>query len=176
VLVRISRDRVVTIDYTLRLGDGSLVETSVGEEGPLSYLHGRAQIVPGVERAIDGAEEGAVVEVDLSPEEAYGQRDPHGVFVVPRSAFPDDGELQVGMTFSATRSDGQTFLFQVLELRDELVVIDTNHPLAGQALHVAVAVRSVREATDAELRAGKATNGEAAAGTYTDGNGAPQQH
>src|SRR5689334_21480569 len=99
--MKISRDRVMTIDYTLRLGDGSLVETSVGDEGPLSYLHGRSQIVPGVERAIDGAEEGAVVEVDLTPDEAYGARDPQGVFMVPRSAFPDDGELAVGKTFSA---------------------------------------------------------------------------
>ena len=73
--MKISKDRVVCMDYTIRLGNGRVVESSVGQE-PLTYLHGRRQIVPGVERAIEGLESGALLEIVVPPGEAYGDRDP----------------------------------------------------------------------------------------------------
>ncbi|MFI5290940.1 MAG: peptidylprolyl isomerase, partial [Polyangia bacterium] len=69
--VKIGRDRVVCIDYTIRLASGQVVETSVGSE-PLTYLQGRRQIVPGVEHAVDGLEAGASLEIVVPPDEAYG--------------------------------------------------------------------------------------------------------
>ena len=149
--MKITRDRVVSIDYTIRLGDGSVVESTTREgSGPLTYLHGRAQIVPGVERAIEGAAVGEVVEVVVQPHDAFGDRDPAGVFLVPRGAFPAEDGVEMGSTYSATRPDGRSVLFRVVGLQGDTVLIDTNHPLAGQTLHVWVAVRQVRDATDEE--------------------------
>ncbi len=144
----------MSIDYAIRLSGGEVVESTT-ESGPLAYLHGRAQIVPGVERAIEGAGIGEEREVEVSPEEGYGERDPEGVFLVPRAAFPDDEPVAAGMTFSAVRPDGQAVVFSIVRVEDELVLVDTNHPLAGQHLQVWVAVRGVREATEAELLGGE---------------------
>jgi FKBP-type peptidyl-prolyl cis-trans isomerase SlyD len=142
------------MDYTIRLASGQVVETSVGQE-PLTYLHGRRQIVPGVEKAIDGLESGALLEVVVPPGEAYGNRDPSGVFVVPRAAFPTGEEVGPGMMFSASRPDGKTITFRVVECNDELVLVDTNHPLAGETLHISIHVHHVRAATNEELFNGR---------------------
>jgi FKBP-type peptidyl-prolyl cis-trans isomerase SlyD len=154
--VKISKDRVVCIDYTIRLSNGQVVESSVGQE-PLTYLHGRKQIVPGVEKAIDGLEPGASLDIVVAPAEAYGDRDPAGIFVVPRAAFPTDEEVGPGMMFSAHRPDGRTLTFRVVEANDELVLVDTNHPLAGETLHISVLVHDVRNATAEEIFRGKPT-------------------
>lgn len=153
--MKISKDRVVCMDYTIRLASGQVVETSIGQE-PLTYLHGRRQIVPGVEKAIDGLEDGALLEVVVPPAEAYGDRDPSGVFVVPRAAFPAGEEVAAGMMFSASRPDGKTITFRVVEANDELVLVDTNHPLAGETLHISIHVHHVRAATNEELFNGRA--------------------
>ena len=153
--MKISKDRVVCMDYTIRLGNGRVVESSVGQE-PLTYLHGRRQIVPGVERAIEGLDAGALLEVVVPPAEAYGDRDPSGVFVVPRAAFPSGEEIGPGMMFSASRPDGKSITFRVVEANDELVLVDTNHPLAGETLHISIHVHSVRSATTDELFSGRA--------------------
>jgi FKBP-type peptidyl-prolyl cis-trans isomerase SlyD len=153
--VKISKDRVVCMDYTIRLGNGRVVESSVGQE-PLTYLHGRRQIVPGVERAIEGLDSGALLEVVVPPSEAYGDRDPSGVFVVPRGAFPAGEEIGPGMMFSASRPDGKSITFRVVEANDDLVLVDTNHPLAGETLHISIHVHSVRSATTDELFTGRA--------------------
>ena len=154
--MKISKDRVVCMDYTIRLGNGRVVESSVGQE-PLTYLHGRRQIVPGVEKAIEGLESGALLEVVVSPADAYGDRDPSGVFVVPRNAFPSGEEIAPGMMFSASRPDGKSVTFRVIEANDQLVLVDTNHPLAGETLHISIHVHTVRSATTDELYSGRAT-------------------
>ena len=153
--MKILKDRVVCMDYTIRLGNGRVVESSVGQE-PLTYLHGRRQIVPGVEKAIEGLESGALLEVVVPPGEAYGDRDPSGVFVVPRGAFPAGEEIGPGMMFSASRPDGKSITFRVIEANDELVLVDTNHPLAGETLHISIHVHTVRSATTDELFSGRA--------------------
>jgi FKBP-type peptidyl-prolyl cis-trans isomerase SlyD len=152
--VKIGKDRVVCIDYTIRLANGQVVETSIGNE-PLTYLHGRKQIVPGVEKAVEGLETGASLEIVVPPDEAYGDRDPAGVFVVPRGAFPSDESVGPGMMFSAHRPDGRSLTFRVVEANEELVLVDTNHPLAGETLHISVLVHEVREASDEEMTEGR---------------------
>jgi len=153
--VKICRDRVVRIDYTIRLASGQVVESSIGAE-PLTYLHGHKQIVPGVEHAVEGLDSGASLEIVVPPEEAYGNRDAAGVFVVPRAAFPEGEEVGPGMMFSAHRPDGRTLTFRVIEANEELVLVDTNHPLAGETLHISVLVHEVRGATADELLEGRA--------------------
>ena len=153
--MKIARDRVVCIDYTIRLVSGQVVETSIGTER-LTYLHGHKQIVPGVEHAVEGLEQGTTLEIVVPPEEAYGERDAAGVFVVPRAAFPVGEEVGPGMMFSAQRPDGRSLTFRVIESNDELVLVDTNHPLAGETLHISVQVHEVRDATADELLEGRA--------------------
>jgi len=160
--VKISKDRVVCMDYTIRLATGRTVESSVGQE-PLTYMHGRRQIVPGVEKAIEGLEEGALLEVVVPPGEAYGERDPAGVFVVPRNAFPTGEDVGPGMMFSASRPDGKSITFRVIEANEELVLVDTNHPLAGETLHISIHVHHVRSATADELFTGRADLGSTSA-------------
>jgi FKBP-type peptidyl-prolyl cis-trans isomerase SlyD len=153
--VKIAKDRVVCMDYTIRLSNGQVVESSVGHE-PLTYMHGRRQIVPGVEKAIEGLEAGALTEVVVPPAEAYGERDAAGVFVVPRAAFPSGEEVGPGMMFSASRPDGKSITFRVVEANTELVLVDTNHPLAGETLHISIHVHYVRPATTTEIYSGHA--------------------
>jgi FKBP-type peptidyl-prolyl cis-trans isomerase SlyD len=153
--VKIVKDRIVCMDYTIRLASGQVVESSVGQE-PLTYLHGRHQIVPGVERAVEGLEAGALLEIVVPPPEAYGDRDPAGVFVVPRTAFPISEDVGPGMMFSASRPDGKSITFRVIEANDQLVLVDTNHPLAGETLHISIHVHEVRFATSDELYSGRA--------------------
>jgi FKBP-type peptidyl-prolyl cis-trans isomerase SlyD len=153
--VKIVKDRIVCMDYTIRLASGQVVESSVGQE-PLTYLHGRRQIVPGVEKAVEGLESGALLEIVVPPGEAYGERDPAGVFVVPRAAFPTGEDVGPGMMFSASRPDGKSITFRVIEANDQLVLVDTNHPLAGETLHISIHVHDVRVATTDELYSGRA--------------------
>jgi FKBP-type peptidyl-prolyl cis-trans isomerase SlyD len=148
--MKVASDRVISIDYTIRTEAGEVVETSTGGP-PLRYLHGHSQVVAGVENAIDGCEAGSEVEIEIAPEDGYGERDPAGVFLVPRSSFPTEEPIAPGMTFSAVRPDGQPIVFRVVRADHEVVLVDTNHPLAGQRLQVWVAVREVREATSTEL-------------------------
>lgn len=153
--MRIVKDSVVCIDYTIKLATGQVVESSVGQE-PLTYLHGRRQIVPGVEKAVEGQEAGSTFEIVVPPDDAYGGRDPSGVFVVPRGAFPSEEQVGPGMMFSAHRPDGKSLTFRVVEANDELVLVDTNHPLAGETLHISVVVHMVRPATTNEIIHGRA--------------------
>jgi FKBP-type peptidyl-prolyl cis-trans isomerase SlyD len=151
--MKIAKDRVVAIEYTIRNQAGDVVDTSDGR-GPLVYLHGHDQIVPGVESAIDGLEAGKDIEVSIDPGDAYGERDPGAILILPRSAFPAGEDLEAGTMFRAFRSDGRPVIFSVIEASEEHVVVDANHPLAGQTLKVNVIVLSVRTATGDELRHG----------------------
>ena len=163
--MRVTKNHIVWIDYIIRLRSGDIVETSIGE-APLGYLHGRSQILPGIERAIEGMEVGDERVVELEPEEGYGERDAAGVFLVPRAAFPAEEELHPGMSFSALRSDGEPILFRVLRADSDAVLVDGNHPLAGKSLVVWIAVRAVREATDDERRLGLVSVEETAPPNY----------
>jgi FKBP-type peptidyl-prolyl cis-trans isomerase SlyD len=149
--VRIAKDTVVSIDYTIRNGDGAVLDSSQGRQ-PLVYLHGYRQIVPGVEDAIEGLESGSAVDLWIGPEQAYGDRDPSAVLVLPRTAFPEDETLETGSMFRAFRPDGRPIIFSVIEVTGDMVVVDANHPLAGQTLQVQVEVIAVRDST-AEERA-----------------------
>src|SRR5262245_25928226 len=100
--MKIAKDRVVAIEYTIRNQAGDVVDTSDGR-GPLVYLHGHDQIVPGVEAAIDGLEVGKNLEVSIHPDDAYGERDPAAILILPRRAFPAEEDLAPGTMFRAFR-------------------------------------------------------------------------
>jgi FKBP-type peptidyl-prolyl cis-trans isomerase SlyD len=149
----ISARKVVTIDYVLKNDEGEVLDSSEGAE-PLAYLHGAEQIVPGLERALEGLEVGAVRDVVVQPSDGYGEPDPGGVFTIPRQSLPPELPISVGDTFMGESDDGEAVPVRVVELRDDVVVVDANHPLAGVVLHFHVEVREVRDATLEELQHG----------------------
>jgi FKBP-type peptidyl-prolyl cis-trans isomerase SlyD len=153
--MEIAKDRVVSIEYKLHLGDGNLIDESDPGD-PLVYLHGYEEIVPGLEKALEGKKTGDSLKVQVSPEEGYGEVDPDGVEEVPRDEFPPDMELEEGGIVTATDEDGDDVEFLVKKLNEKTVVVDFNHPLAGKTLHFEVTVREVRAATAEELEHGHA--------------------
>jgi FKBP-type peptidyl-prolyl cis-trans isomerase SlyD len=150
--------KVVTIDYTLRNAAGDVLDSSDGSE-PLTYLHGANQIVPGLERALDGLDTGAERDVVVAPEDGYGAADPAGIFTIPRAAFPPDLVVAAGDTFMGENDDGEGLPVRVVEVRDDAILVDANHPLAGVTLYFHVSVRDVRDATLEELMHGGAGGG-----------------
>jgi FKBP-type peptidyl-prolyl cis-trans isomerase SlyD len=153
--MQIAKDSVVSIDYRLHLGDGNLVDESDPGD-PLVYLQGYEEIVPGLEKALEGKKAGDTLKVQVTPEEGYGEYDPDGVEEVPREDFPPDMELEEGGIVTAVDDDGDEVEFLVKKLNPKTVVVDFNHPLAGKTLHFEVTVREVRAATAEELEHGHA--------------------
>ena len=143
---------VVSIHYTLRDDDGDVIDSSVDSE-PLDYLHGAGNIVPGLEAAREGKAVGAKFKVTVPPADGYGERGPDPK-PVPRSAFPDDMELEPGTQLFVRGPDGEPFPVWIAGVSDEDVMLDQNHPLAGATLHFEVEVLSVRAATKDELEHG----------------------
>ncbi len=153
--MKITENCIVAIDYSLKAEDGSLIDTSEGDE-PLYYLHGSGQIVPGLEGALLGKSEGDKLAVTVKPEEGYGPRRTDRVLTVPRSSLPEGETPEVGMQLEAVGRRGEHIVLWVTEVHDETVTLDGNHPLAGQTLYFDVEVKSVREATKEELSHGHA--------------------
>jgi FKBP-type peptidyl-prolyl cis-trans isomerase SlyD len=151
--MKVGKGSVVFLDYRLHLGDGVVVDAS-SPDNPLTYLHGEGQIVPGLEKALEGLDAGEARQVVVAPEDAYGPSDPQGIQEVPRTSFPPDVVLQPGMELMAHGPEGEPVPFAVREVRLETVLIDLNHPLAGKTLHFDVMVREVRQATAEELAHG----------------------
>jgi FKBP-type peptidyl-prolyl cis-trans isomerase SlyD len=151
----VAKDKVVTIHYTLKDSSGDVLDSS-REGDPLQYLHGHGGIVPGLERAMEGKAVGATLEVKLPPKDGYGEKKGPGPQEVPRDAFEDDAELEAGMPFAAMGPGGRRIPMWVVAVTGDKVLIDTNHPLAGQTLHFDVEVVAIRDATKDELSHGHA--------------------
>ncbi|HZN54155.1 MAG TPA: peptidylprolyl isomerase [Candidatus Polarisedimenticolaceae bacterium] len=147
--MKIERGRVVRMHYTLRDERGATVESSVGHE-PLAYLHGYGQIIPGLERALDGSEAGLRTSFTIPPKDAYGEKDPAAVIRAPREDFPDHITLEPGAELQADTPDGPV-TFTVVSVDERHAVLDGNHPLAGQTLTFDVEVVDVRAATAEEV-------------------------
>lgn len=132
----------VSIEYTLTLEDGTKVDTNVGGE-PLVFEQGAGQIVPGLEEELAGLEEGDSKKVTVGPEKAYGPVDPNAFQEVEAEKVPEDARKE-GTVLLARDAQGNGRQVRVHEVKDESVVIDFNHPLAGQTLTFDVKVLDVR--------------------------------
>lgn len=150
--MQISSNKVVSIHYTLKNDAGEILDTSAGR-APLAYLHGAGNIVPGLERALEGKTNGDMLNVRVAPEEGYGPRHDALVQDVPREAFQGVGDIQPGMQFHAQGPSGP-MVVTVVETNDNSVKVDGNHPLAGETLHFDVEVTDVRDATEEEQEHG----------------------
>jgi len=151
--MKVGKGTVVSIDYQLRLGDGTVIEAS-DPGNPLVYLHGEGFIVPGLERGLEGSAAGETRQVTVTPEDGYGERDEEGVQDIPRAAFPAGVQLRVGAELVTQGPDGEEVPFVIRELHEDKVVVDLNHPLAGKTLHFKVSVLEVRAASAEELAHG----------------------
>lgn len=149
--MQIANRKVVTIDYTLTDEQGTVLDTSKGQE-PLSYIHGSNSIIPGLEAALEGKAAGESLKVTVTPDDGYGPRDERLVQAIDRTRFPIP-DVRVGMEFEAQSPQG-TRVVKVVSVADDKVMVDGNHPLAGVTLAFDVTIVSVRDASPDELQHG----------------------
>ncbi|HET6426689.1 MAG TPA: peptidylprolyl isomerase [Planctomycetaceae bacterium] len=143
---------VVSIDYTLTDSEGEILDQS--EAGsPLVYLHGADNIIPGLEAALTGKSKGDSLKVTVEAADGYGEYDESLVAEVERDRFPGADEVELGDQFQANTPDGPR-LVTVIEIADDTITIDANHPLAGETLNFDVKVVDIRVATSEEIAHG----------------------
>jgi FKBP-type peptidyl-prolyl cis-trans isomerase SlyD len=141
----------VELEYVLTLDSGQEMDRSAADK-PLGFIFGARQIVPGLEKKLQGMQAGESAKLLVEAAEGYGVRDESMIRDIPRKNFPDDMNVEVGMIFQAQTPYGPTHL-KVVEVSDDNVKGDFNHPLAGERLTFDVKVIGVREATEQELAA-----------------------
>ncbi len=151
--MEIAAARVATFHYILTDDAGQVIDRSPDSQ-PLSYFHGAGNIVPGLERALDGRRAGDSLTVDVAPADGYGERVDGLVQDVPREAFGGIDTIEPGMQFQADGGQGPV-LVTVVAADERQVRIDGNHPLAGKTLHFDVRITDVREATEEERQSGR---------------------
>ncbi|MBQ3798937.1 MAG: peptidylprolyl isomerase [Treponema sp.] len=149
----VAKDKVVSINYTLRGDDGGVIDTSEGR-APLEYLHGHGMLLPKFEESLAGHNPGDNLTCDLAAKDGYGEYDESLVTEVPRSQFETDMEIEVGMAFQAMTESGPSIV-TVTKVTPDVITVDANDSLAGKNLHFAVEVLEVRDATEDELRSGR---------------------
>jgi FKBP-type peptidyl-prolyl cis-trans isomerase SlyD len=142
----------VVLEYTLRDSDDDVLDASDAEDGkPIVYIHGYGMLVPGLEKALTGLAVGDQKEVVVSPEEGFGERDEELVLEIDRADVPNPQSVAVGDELVAESSDGEEAVMRVIEVTPDAVILDGNHPLAGETLRYSVVVREVRPATEQEI-------------------------
>lgn len=152
--MRITKHKIVTIDYTLTNGKGTVLNSSNGNE-PFTFIQGIGSIIPGLETALEGKSSGDELMVRITPEEGYGPRNDSLIEVVSKDLFEDVEEIKVGMQFEAKTETGKQLL-TITRIEGNDVTVDGNHPLAGETLNFDVTIRDVRDATSEELSHGHA--------------------
>jgi len=151
--LRVGEGVVVSLDYTVRLEDGEVVDTSSGVE-PLQYMQGYGQIISGLEKELSGMAIGDEKMVVVGPNEGYGERNPDAFQEVPREVFPPDMLLEPGTGLHVRDESGQVFEVQVAKADNDHVLLDFNHPLAGKTLYFDVKIAGLRPATAEEQEHG----------------------
>jgi len=142
--VTIANDMDVALEYTLTV-DGAVVDSTEGK-APFHYIHGRKQVVAGLERQLQGLHIGDSKELTVAPEEGYGAVDPAAVVEVAKTQLPPDAQPTIGMVLRGLNQDGKSFRATVKEVKDQSVVLDLNHPLAGKTLAFTVKVLDIKPA------------------------------
>jgi len=142
--VVIQTGSMVAFDYTLTDESGTVIDSSKGKE-PMHYVHGKGQIIPGLEKELEGLPVGGEKKVTVKPEDGYGKLNPNAVQEVPKEKVPPNA-LKVGAVLVGTNKDGSPIPMTVREIKEKTVVMDLNHPLAGKTLVFDVKVIDVEPA------------------------------
>lgn len=151
--MQVGNNCVVAFHYALSNGRGVELDSTRGHL-PALCLHGRGQLVPGLERALSGRVVGDRFEVVVPAVQGFGLRDPDLVQVLPRACVEHAGTIEVGMQFQAHTESG-VLPVRVVAVTEDCITVDGNHPWAGEDLHFSVEIRHVRPATRDELEAGE---------------------
>ena len=152
----ISPNHVVTLTYKLHSvvnGEKTYVEEA-GKDNPLDFLYGVGMMLPKFEENIAGLQAGDTISFELSAVDAYGEKDERAVAQLPSEMFQESGLPQVGEILPLQDNHGNQFRAKVTEISPEAVVVDLNHPMAGQNLHFEIEILSVRPANEEELSHG----------------------
>jgi FKBP-type peptidyl-prolyl cis-trans isomerase SlyD len=159
IMMEIARNRMVTLTYDLRLDDqnGDMIEQATADR-PLRFIYGAGQMLPKFEAQLAGLKQGESFEIDLTKFDAYGEVNEDAIVELPRQVFMVDGNfdnemVKTGNSIPMMTGDGQRLNGIVLEVGEELIKMDFNHPLAGEDLHFEGEVLEVRDATDEEIAA-----------------------
>jgi len=152
--MEVAPGRVVTLEYTVRLANGTPLD-STGQCGPVSILYGAGQLFPALEERLAGMTAGETRELRIPAEDTYGPWRPELVRTMPRDRLPPDLELRVGEDYRLTAPDGTALRFRLVALGEREVQADFNSPAAGQELLATVTVVEVRSATVDEERRGR---------------------
>jgi FKBP-type peptidyl-prolyl cis-trans isomerase SlyD len=150
--ILIADDVVVSLDYTLTV-EGKLVDASEENE-PIEFIQGYQNIIPGLEKELYGLAVGDSKEITVASKDGYGEQDPQALVNVPRSEFPKDIQLELGLELALQQPDGQVLHAIVVAISPDSVKLDFNHPLAGKELNFRVTVIDLRHATDEEIAHG----------------------
>jgi FKBP-type peptidyl-prolyl cis-trans isomerase SlyD len=148
---RIKEGSVVSFGYVIRTQDGAVLDASTPDE-PGTYLHGAGLIASGLEAALLDHAVGDELTVEVGPEDGFGAHDGSEPIIVARERFPEDLDLAVGMQCT---DESESEALWIVALRDDEVVLDANHPLAGQSVVYEVTILEVRPATARERGVGE---------------------
>ena len=140
----VSAGKQASIEYTLKLENGSVVDSNVGAE-PLIFVQGSHNIIPGLENALNGMKIGDSKQVTVEPEDAYGSINEDAVSEIKKEQLPQDS-LKVGMVLQGQNPDGQVVIARIVEIKKDTVLLDYNHPLAGKTLYFDVKILAVQDA------------------------------
>ena len=141
--MKITDGKTVLIDYALSLKSGDVIE-STRDENPLTYIQGSGELIDGLEQAVEGMEKGAKKDIVLPAAQAFGAHDPEALLEIPKNELPPEA-LVPETVIHAESPKGQSINGTVLEVKEETVLMDFNHPLAGQEIHCAVHLVDVQE-------------------------------
>ncbi len=139
--VIIEKGKQISLDYTLTI-EGKVIDSSE-DRTPLKYTQGKGEIIPGLEKELEGLKVGDEKTVVVPPEEAYGLSDPNAFQEVPRSSLPPEIKPQAGMNIQAKDATGNVFPVEITEVKEDTVVINFNHPLAGKTLKFDIKIVSI---------------------------------
>lgn len=148
--MKISKEKVVLMNYTLKNDAGEFLDSSEGRE-PLAFIHGLGMLIPGLENELEGKEIGEKLNVTVAPENAYGTRNEELVQIAKKEHFNEPEEVQVGVQFQMEGPMGQPMVATITKIEGDDVTIDLNHPLADMTLHFDVEILEVRDASEEEL-------------------------
>lgn len=150
--MQISKNSVVTLNYILKNDQGETLDES--QDNSFLYLHGAGGIIPGLEGQMEGKSAGDSFSAHIEPADGYGEHDDSMVQVVPRDMFDKEHPLEEGLQFHAESPEGDMLTVTVINIEEDDITVDGNHPLAGIALNFDIKIADVREASAEEIEHG----------------------
>ncbi|WP_267222989.1 FKBP-type peptidyl-prolyl cis-trans isomerase [Dyella silvae] len=153
--MKAGKDKVISLHYTLTV-DGEKVESSLDRNEPLWVLLGHGQLIPGLEKALEGREAGEQLQAHIAPAEGYGERQEGMTQRVPKKYFQQAAKLKPGMTTVLALKEGGHRVVVVQKVGMSTVDVDLNHPMAGKTLSFDVTLNEVRDGTEEEIAHGHA--------------------